>query len=286
MKHFWCIFIFITIIWSNGENRDVKHTIIKHKGESIECFIDSMGYEFLYFTLADSVDRDSLKIKDIYYTFSDLNRVFHYSWSFKENLRRVENRSGYLYTIHGDTIAFTDITFYNDMIMPEIFLKKNQENSTFISMFDIEKIETDYSIMSYSVKKGFLLSFYTFIGMTLIEIYGDWDEEKRIIPQFWSEFDDLMPMISIVGLRETGVTYQSFTSLIPITVLGSMIYDIVMDKNKFYFNPIYKENNFDRNMYVFSIKNIFSNQMKNVLYKIEGTKFGGKSIGWLRKKIN
>ena len=150
---------------------------------------------------------------------------------------------------------------------------------------NIEKIETDYSIMSYSVKRGFLLSFYTFIGMTLFEIYGDWDEEKRIIPQFWSEFDDLVPMISIVGLRETGVTYQSFTSLIPITVLGSMIYDIAMDKNKFYINPIYKENNFDRNMYVFSIKNIFSTFTENILWRAEKIPAAGKAFRWIRLKF-
>ena len=286
MKHFWCIFIFITILCSNNLDRDVKHIILDYKGESIECFIDSIGYEFLYFTPKDSVDRDSLKIKDIYYSFSDLNRVFHYSWSFKENIRRMKNRSGYLHTIHDDTIAFVDIKFYDDMIGPEIFIKKDPNNSAFISMFDVKKIETDYSIMSYSVRRGFFLSFYTFIGLTLIEVYGNWDKEKRLIPQFWNEFDDIMPMISFIGLRKTGVTYQSFTSLIPITVLGSMVYDIVMDKNKFYFNPIYKENTFGRNMYVFSIKNIFSNQMKSILYKVEGTKFGGKSIGWLRKNIN
>ena len=286
MKHFWCIFIFITNLWSNNEDQDVKHVLLNYKGESIDCFIDSIGYEFLYFTPKDSVDRDSLKIKDIYYSYSDLNRIFHYSWSFKENIRRMENRSGNLYTVHNDTIAFSDITFYNDMIKPEIFIKKDINNSTFISMFDVEKIETDYSIMTYSVKRGFFLSFYTFIGMTLIQIYGNWDKEKRMIPQFWSEFDDFMPMISFIGLRETGVTYQSFTFLIPITVLGSMAYDILMDKNKFYFNPIYKENNFGRNMYIFSMKNIFNNQMKSIVYKIEGTKLGSKSIGWLRKKLN
>ena len=105
-----------------------------------------MVYEFLYFTSVVSVDRDSIIIKEIYYTFSDLNRVFHYSWSFKENLKRVENRSAYLYTIHGDTMPFIDIAFYNDMIMPEIFLKKNQENSAFLSVFDIEKIDKNVDL--------------------------------------------------------------------------------------------------------------------------------------------
>jgi len=276
----------MTILWSNSKDLDVKHMVVAYKGNTIECFIDSIGYEYLFFTPKDSVDLDSIKLKKIYYAYNDLNRVFYYSWSFEENLRRMENRTGRLFTIKGDTLEFSNIKFYKDMIKPEIFIKKGPERSDFISMFDIEKIETDYSIMSYSVKKGFYYSFYTFIGMTLIEIYSDWDKEMRVIPQVWTQFDDLMPMISIIGLKNTGVTYESLTSLIPISVLASMIYDIIRNKNIFYFSSLYTETNFGRNMYVFSLNNIFENQLKTIIYKIEGTKSGSKFIGWLRKRVN
>ena len=284
MKHFWSIFILFTILWSQSVNKDVKHLIVNHKGITTECFIDSIGYDFLYFIKKDSVDMDSIKLKKLYYVYNDLNRVFHYSWSFEENVRRMENRTGKLFTVSGDTIEFIDIKFYKDMIEPEIFIKTGPENSDFISMFDVEKIETDYSIISSSVERGFYYSFFAFMGMILIEIYSDWDKEKRMIPQVWTQFDDLMPMVSIVGLRETGVTYESFTSLIPISILTSMLYDIIRNKNKFYFTPVYEEEHFGRNMYVFSFKKLVQNQLNSIVYKLEGTKLGGKLIGWMRKR--
>ena len=127
MKQFMFIFILISFLWSNNENFDVNHMIVKYKGETIECIIDSMGYEYLYFTMKDSVELDSMKIKDAYYIYTDLNKVFHYSWSFNENIQRMENRTGILYTTHGDTLSFIDIKFYKDMLTPEIYIKKTQK---------------------------------------------------------------------------------------------------------------------------------------------------------------
>ena len=60
-----------------------------------------------------------MKLNDAYYIYSDLNKIFHYSWSFQENIRRMENRTGNLFLTSGDTINFTDIKFYQDMISPE-----------------------------------------------------------------------------------------------------------------------------------------------------------------------
>ena len=50
-----------------------------------------------------------MKIKDAYYIYTDLNKVFHYSWSFNENIQRMENRTGTLYYIHGDSIKVSSI---------------------------------------------------------------------------------------------------------------------------------------------------------------------------------
>jgi len=92
-------------------------------------------------------------------------------------------------------------------------------------------------------------------------------------------------MISIIGMKETGVTYESFTSLIPISVLACMVYDVIRDKNKFYFTPVYKKRKFGRKMYVFSLKHILHTQTKKLIFKVERTKLGGKVIGWIRKKV-
>ena len=263
----------------------MKHMIVGYKGTTTECFVDSIGYQYLYFIPKDSVDSDSIKLKDVYYIYNDFDRVFHYSWSFEENVRRMENRTGKLFTIKGDTLDFIDIQFNKDMIRPEIFVKTGLERSEFISMLDIEKVETDFSIMSYSVERGFYYSFYSFLLLATFDIARQWDKERRAIPQVWDQYNDLMPMLSIIGFNKkegTGVTYQSFTSLIPISVLISMVYDVFKEKNKFYFTPIYEEKEFGRNMYIFSLKQVVNTGIKSVVFKLEQTKFGNKVIGWFR----
>ena len=117
------------------------------------------------------------------------------------------------------------------------------------------------------------------------DIARQWDKERRIVPQVWDQYNDLMPMVSIIGFNKqegTGVSYQSFTSLIPISVIISMAYDVFKEKNKFYFTPIYEENEFGRNMYIFSLKQVANTYLQSVVFKLERTNFGRKVIGWFR----
>tara|TARA_B110000008_G_C16488993_1_gene371261 strand:- start:99 stop:548 length:450 start_codon:yes stop_codon:yes gene_type:complete len=149
-------------------------------------------------------------------------------------------------------------------------------------MFNIEKIETDYSIMYYSIKKGFHYSFYSFLIASTLNVTLNWDKERRAAPQIWDKYNDLFPSIKIIGMRDTGVMYQSFTSLIPFSVFTSMIYDVYKNKNEFYFTPIYEKKKFGRNMYIFSFKNITRTYSKKIIFKIESSKFGNKVLGWIR----
>ena len=285
MKQFMFIFLLISLLFSKNEDSDVNHMIVDYNGHTISCIIDSMGYEYIFFTVKDSIELDSMKIKDTYYIYTDLNKIFHYSWSFEENIRRMENRTGSLFTTYGDTINFMDIKFYSDMINPEIYIKKNIENSSFIPMLDVEKIETDFSIMSYSVERGFYYSISLFIISTLLEINSEWKGGTRLFPAAANQFNDLMPMINNIGLKDAGSTYESLTALIPLSVIGTMAYDILRNKNQFYFTPIYKNNKFGRNMYIFSLKHILETNLKSIIYRIESTKIGGGLVGWFRKKL-
>ena len=286
MKHFGCIFIFIISFSFPGVvPSDVKHMIVDHHGKTTECFVDSMGYQYLYFIPKDSVDTDSMKLKDVYYVYNDFDRVFHYSWSFEENVRRMQNRTGRVFTTKGDTLDFVDISFNKDMVNPEILLKTGPERSKYISMFDVERIETDFSIMTYSVKKGFHYAFNSFLIAATFDIIRQWDKERRAIPQVWDQYNDLLPMVSILGINKkkgTGVAYESLTSLVPLSILISMGYDVYKKKNKFYFTPLYEERQFGRNMYVFSLKHILQTRFQSIIFKIEKTKFGSKVIGWFR----
>ena len=138
----------------------MNHMIVDYKGHTISCIIDSMGYEYIFFTVKDSIELDSMKIKDTYYIYTDLNKIFHYSWSFEENIRRMENRTGSLFTTYGDTINFMDIKFYSDMINPEIYIKKNIENSSFIPMLDVEKLKLIFQLCPIRLKEDFIILFH------------------------------------------------------------------------------------------------------------------------------
>ena len=68
--------------------------------------------------------------------------------------------------------------------------------------------------------------------------------------------------------------------------MSTMIYDVLLKKNIFYFNPVFKGKTFDRSMYVFSLRHILESRLHSIIYRIEATTVGGKIVGWLRKKIN
>ena len=110
MKHFSSIFLFVfSYLLSDTTTTDVIHIVIDHNGNTTECFVDSIGYQYVYFIPRDSVDTDSMKLKNAYYIYSDYDRIFHHSWSFEENIKRIENRTGKAYTIDGDTLDFIDV---------------------------------------------------------------------------------------------------------------------------------------------------------------------------------
>ena len=284
MKQMMSIFLFIiSVLWSNSKNTDVQHVIVKYNGESIVGPIDSIGMEFVYFLSKDTGDPDSLYLRDIYYIYNDFNRVFHSSWSFEQNLQKMNNRTGTIYTLSGDTINFLDIKFNNDMINPELFIKTGINQSEFIPLLHIEKINTDYSILEYSIERGFFYPFYTFLIGATLDIRFKWDKNRRMIPQVWDQYNDLLPKASFIGQYETGVTYESISYIIPISVLTSMIYDLWKQKHSFYFTPVYKEEIFGRNMYVFSLKHIAFTYTQRMIFRIEKTKFGNNVFRWIRK---
>ena len=81
---------------------------VQYNGLTTKCIIDSMDNDLLYFVPEDSVDQKTISLKEVYYAYNDFNRVFYYSWSFNENLNRIQNTTGKIYTITGDTITYID----------------------------------------------------------------------------------------------------------------------------------------------------------------------------------
>jgi len=283
MKQIASIILFIySFLWSQEDSKDVEHVIVKYNGEAIVGYIDSIGYDLMYYTPKDSSHTDSINLRHVYYAFNDYQKVFHYSWSFIENIQRMIDRPATLYTISGDTIQLNKVRFKPDMLSPEIFIQKTSNNSEFISLFDIEKIITDYSIMEYSIERGFFYSFYSFLAATTINTLTKYDSERRYIPQIWDQYNELLPRLTIVGLRDTGKAYESASFLIPVSVLLSMIYDVWKNKNEFFFSPLTQDKKFERNMYMFSLKHITKTQFSRIVFKIERNPLGAKLVGLFR----
>ena len=268
MKLNWCIILLsFSFLHSSNRDQDVNHMFVNYNGLTNECFIDSIDKEYLFYIAKDSVDTDSISLNDVYYAYNDFQRIFFFSWSFEENLRRIQNTTGIVYLVNGDSINYIDIKFNKDMINPEVFIKTGIKSSKYISLFSIEKIKTDFSVLDYSVRRGFYYSYYPFLILTTLDLFVNWDSKRRITPQIWDNYNDLFPSIATIGLQKTGVSYESFTALIPASVLLSMIYDYIKDKNIFYFTPKYTQKKFKRNMKIFSFKQILDNKLKKLIFR-------------------
>ena len=271
MKLIFGILIFCSLSFAKtDEDTDVKHMIVLFNGKTIVGYVDSLDVANVYYRLADSLEPLKLPTWKIYYIYNDFNRVFHYSLSFEENRRRISNRPGTVYTIAGDTIPYQSILANDNFFKPEFLVTTSPEKSTYYSMLNIEKVVTDYSVLEYSIERGSAYSSYVFGLAFLIDL----------------RIKDFLPQLKFFGLNKTGVTYESFVTLIPSATIASLIWDLWKDKRSFYFTPIYEEKKFGRNMYIGSLKHILQTISDNVIFRLEKTKFGGKVIRVIRQKIS
>ena len=101
-----------------------------------------------------------------------------------------------------------------------------------------------------------------------------------MIPQIWDQYDDLLPKVSIVGLNKqkgTGVAYESLTSMVPLSILVSMGYDVFNEKNKFYFSSVYEGESLG-DMYVFSLKQVIRSRIDGIIFQLEKTGLVKRSL--------
>ena len=287
MKRLLVIFIFIlTRGIADSLDTDVNHVIIDHKGNSIIALIDSIDLDRVYYKKKNSAENSKMDIDKVYFIYNDYDRIYHYDWSYYENLRRIKNRTGKIITLKNDSISFKDIDFSSNRIFPEVLVHGTNDTSFYMPALDVYKIQTDYSIMQYAVERGFWYSFTTFILSAALDTRLKWDKSRRFSPQVWDQYNDLLPALNIIGAKTTGVTYASVSYIIPISVVGSMLWDIWKDKRSFYFHPLEKNKPYPRTMYVFSPKHIIESFVHKTLVRIERSKIGRFVFTKIRKKFN
>ena len=287
MKRLLVIFIFIlTRGIADSLDTDVNHVIIDHKGNSIIALIDSIDLDGVYYKKKNSAENSTMDVDKVYFIYNDYDRIYHYDWSYYENLRRIKNRTGEIITLKNDSISFKDIDFSSNRIFPEVLVHGTNDTSFYMPALDVYKIQTDYSIMQYAVERGFWYSFTTFILSAALDTRLKWDKSRRFSPQVWDQYNDLLPALNIIGAKTTGVTYASVSYIIPISVVGSMLWDIWKDKRSFYFHPLEKNKPYPRTMYVFSPKHIIESFVHKTLVRIERSKIGRFVFTKIRKKFN
>ena len=285
MKRLLEIFIFFfAFTYADSSDTDVNHVIIDHKGNSIQAIIDSIDLDNVYYQSKLKKEPEVIDIDKVYFIFNDFDRVYHYDWSYYENLRRITNRTGKIITLDNDTINFKDIEFSSNRISPEILVHGTNDTSFYMKSLDVYKIQTDYSILHYAAERGFWYSFSAFILSAAIDTRLKWDDSRRFAPQIWDQYNDLLPALNFLNLGPTGVTYASVSYLIPLSVLSSMLWDIYKDKRSFYFHPLEKDTPYPRTMYVFSPRHLLEAFVKKSLIRIERSKIGNYIFSKIRKK--
>ena len=286
MKRLLEIFIFFfAFTYADSSDTDVNHVIIDHKGNSIQAIIDSIDLDNVYYQNKLKKEPEVIDIDKVYFIFNDFDRVYHYDWSYYENLRRITNRTGKIITLDNDSINFKDIEFSSNRISPEILVHGTNDTSFYMKSLDVYKIQTDYSILHYAAERGFWYSFSAFILSAAIDTRLKWDDSRRFAPQIWDQYNDLLPALNFLNLGPTGVTYASVSYLIPLSVLSSMLWDIYKDKRSFYFHPLEKDTPYPRTMYVFSPKHLVEAFVKKSLIRIERSKIGNYIFSKIRKRI-
>ena len=287
MKRLLEIFLFFfAFIYADSSDTDVNHVIIDHKGNSIQAIIDSIDLDNVYYQNKLKKESEVIDIDKVYFIFNDFDRVYHYDWSYYENLRRITNRTGKIITLDNDSINFKNIEFSSNRISPEILVHGTNDTSFYMKSLEVYKIQTDYSVLHYAAERGFWYSFSAFILSAAIDTRLKWDDSRRFSPQVWDQYNDLLPALNFLNLGPTGVTYASVSYLIPLSVLSSMLWDIYKDKRSFYFHPLEKDTPYPRTMYVFSPKHLVKAFVKKSLIRIERSKIGNYIFSKIRKKIN
>ena len=286
MKRILEIFIFsLAFLSADSLDTDVNHVIVDHRGNTIVAIIDSIDLDRVYYKSKNNGETSTMDIENVYFIYNDYDRIYHYDWCYYENLRRITNRTGKIITLDNDSISFNNIEFSANRIFPEILVHGTNDTSFYMPALDVYKIQTDYSIMHYAAERGFWYSFSSFILSAAIETRQKWDKSRRFSPQVWDQYNDLLPAINFLDRKPTGVTYASVSYIIPLSVVGSMLWDIYKDKRSFYFHPLEKDTQYPRTMYVFSPKHIVESFIQKTLVRVERSKTGKYIFSYIRKKF-
>jgi len=261
----------------------VQHIVMNLDGTSAVGLIDSMNTESVFITAESAAEQTIYPLKDIYYIYNSFGKLYYISPNYKDRLNLIEERSGFLVTIVGDTINYTSIEIERRMDEPYVYLTTVEDDLAHkLSLFDVHLIRIDASYMEHSVRRGCITGaclMLTGLAMQTLSYYGD---RRKNLPDDASLFQKSKTMGGalgtsimnfIPGLSSAGQQYQSVTVILPLSTIGWMAYDLYFDKRTHYFRPLIREDSFPHSMYWFNpwriVKNKIKEKMEPLIEKIE-----------------
>ena len=137
-----------------------------------------MDLDKVYYTNKIDNKSSTIEVDKVYFIYNDFDRVYHYDWSYYENLRRITNRTGEIITLNNDSINFKGIEFSSNRINPEILVHGTNDTSFYMKSLEVYKIQTDYSILHYAAERGFWYSFNAFILSAAIDTRLKWTDSR------------------------------------------------------------------------------------------------------------
>lgn len=263
------------IPWDLRGDSDVNHVIIRLNGQAIVTLIDSMSSKSIYTSNPETGRNAKIPLKTVYLVFNDFNRIYYLSPSFQDRIDYLEDWGGTLETVNGKIYNYTSIRFNRAMKKPEIHMILESDSARGISLFDVYKIRADKSATELSVIRGFKAGVKVILLGTTIDIvrYYFRNKDSGLISVVGkgvaAESGDLLPGYKFLGMKKTGVTYESVVFGIPAATMGLVIYDTVKGKRTSYFIPRDGTGEYPGNMYYFNPKRIYRNWKKKTISSIK-----------------
>ena len=249
MKHFFSIILTILLFSSFGKPNDVQHVIVMNDGKSKIGLIDSMDYNTVHYFDIDEQKQISTNMQEIYYIYEDLNKSFYFSPSLFDRLDYAEERGGYVITVQNDTIFYNQVKFNRNLKDPLALLYLRDGGFSTIPLLDLHAIRVDKTVIEHSVRKGARATSAAFLISVYFHLKDSFSNATNYLPNFVQ--------------TENGEQFQSITFIFPVTTMGWMIYDLIIDKRTNYIRPLEREKQFPRSMFFFSLKRKIKGGLRN-----------------------
>ena len=244
--------IFLLLLPSLG-TAEVRNIIVFFDGSTAITLIDSIEFDSLKYIDRDNGDTLRIAKKEAYFVYNDFGRMFYYSPSSYMRMEFLEEYSGFVRMVNGDTIYYNKIRFDKKMIKPLVALYQEGNDLPFtkIPFQDIHFVRTDGSVLKKSVRNGFYTSIGSFTLSTLLQIYSEYSESGLFVRSLYNNVNKILPGFPP---EKTGTQYHSLTFITPVATIAWMVFDIIFDRRTQYFRPLEREIKYPRSMYKFSIR--------------------------------